>query len=336
MGLLVETRFLLTPCLININNNWQVNMPKLYLKKNGVMVFKFKTKEDHHWVLHNGPWLIRGTKPLLLKEWKTDMSIDWKSFESVPLWVKILDIDPIFLSSKHMLEVIGNMIGKPISTDHISNEVEKISYARILVEVMVKEVKRKEVVLESYDGMVYNHKVEFEWIPWHCKNCDTFGHTHTFCLAREIVKNERCHFHARRVWRPRALINNKSSERRTWAQVVDRKPSTRMEKETAKETLPKVVEKLTLETQEHTRPEEKSACKEEDKHLNSTLARGTVNSGQRDIGERLLAATCPKGKGKLEEEWKIPKHTIRPSSSRPEINKTGIGVSHNPFNTISD
>lgn len=103
------------------------------------------------------------------------------SFRSVPIWVKILDIDPIFLSSKHMPDVIGNMIGKPISTDHITFEVEKISYARMLVEVNLEEVKRKEIMLESYNRTIYKHKVEFEWIPWMCSNCNVFGHSPRFC-----------------------------------------------------------------------------------------------------------------------------------------------------------
>lgn len=113
------------------------------------------------------------------------MSIDWSNFISVPVWVKVLDIDPIFLSSKHMLEVIGNMIGKPISSDHISNDVEKLSYARLLVEVTLEEAKREEVVLESYDGRIYKHKVEIEWLPWHCDNCKVFGHSTRFCDRKE-------------------------------------------------------------------------------------------------------------------------------------------------------
>lgn len=129
------------------------------------MILKFKSIEDRSWVLNRGPWIIGGNKTLILKEWSTCMKIDWSLFESVPVWIKILDIDPIFLSLKHMLNVIGNMIGKPIRKDHITNDVEKLSYARMLVEVTPKEAKRSEVVLENYKGMIYTHKVEFEWLP---------------------------------------------------------------------------------------------------------------------------------------------------------------------------
>lgn len=70
----------------------------------------------------------------------------------------------MLLSSKHLLEIIGNMIGKPIIIDNITLEVEKLSYARILVEVTQEEINRTEVVLESYDGTIYKRKVDFEWV----------------------------------------------------------------------------------------------------------------------------------------------------------------------------
>lgn len=76
--------------------------------------------------------------------------------------------------------MIGNMIGRPISTDTITNEVEKLSYARILVEV----------VLESYNGTIYKHKVGFEWVPWHCESCNSFGHSTHFCNLRNLPNQQ--------------------------------------------------------------------------------------------------------------------------------------------------
>lgn len=92
-----------------IKNNWEVEMPKIYIKENRVMIFKFKKIEECNWVLRNGPWMLGGNKPLILKQCRTGISIDWTSFESVPVWVKIIDIDPIFISSKQMINIIGNM-----------------------------------------------------------------------------------------------------------------------------------------------------------------------------------------------------------------------------------
>lgn len=106
-----------------METHWKIPQPKLFVKDNGVMVFKFNSVEDRLWVLKNGPWLMAGNRPLIVKEWCTGMPIDWTSFQSIPVWAKVLDIDPMFLSSSHMLDVIGNMIGKPLSKDRITNEV---------------------------------------------------------------------------------------------------------------------------------------------------------------------------------------------------------------------
>lgn len=173
-----------------MKNNWQTEIPKLHIKENGVMVLKFKTIEDRSWVLNRRPWIIGGNKTLILKEWTTDMKIDWSLLESIPVWVKILDIDPIFLSSNHMLEVIGKMIGKSVSIDLITKDVEKLSYARLLVEVTSEEAKRVEVVLESYNGTVYKHKIEFEWMPWSCDNCKVFGHSTHYCNRNKAANTK--------------------------------------------------------------------------------------------------------------------------------------------------
>lgn len=129
IGVLVGARLPLQGMDTFMESHWKIPQPKIFLKDNGVWVFKFHSVEDRLWVLQNGPWIVGGNKPLILKTWKTGEAIDWASFKSVPVWAKIVDIDPMLLSSNHMPEVIGNMIGKPISIDRITHEVEKLSYA---------------------------------------------------------------------------------------------------------------------------------------------------------------------------------------------------------------
>lgn len=222
IGALIGSSISFNSMMEFMTENWPIDLPKLYIKENGVMVLKFKNIEDRSWVLNRGPWTIGGNKTLIIKEWSTGMKIDWSSFESIPVWVKILDIDPIFLSSSHMLNVIGNMIGKPIIKDHITN-VEKLSYARMLVEVTIEETKRSEVVLESYDGTVYKHKVEFEWLPWACDNCNIFGHSTYYCnklrAAYKEPNPEAPHIKTGRTWKPRGPIT-KPAPSMSWAQVV--------------------------------------------------------------------------------------------------------------------
>lgn len=176
IGVLVGARSSLQGMSLFMEKHWKIPQFKVFLKDNGVWVFKYNSLEDRLWVLENGPWLVGGCKPLILKAWKTGEAIDWTSFKLVPVWAKIVDIDLMLLSFNHMREVIGKMIGKLISIDRITNEVEKLSFARILVEVSLHEIKRDEVMLESYNRTIYKHKVEFKWVPRSCETCNLFGH----------------------------------------------------------------------------------------------------------------------------------------------------------------
>lgn len=119
-----------------------------------------------------------------------------------------------------MLEVIGNMIGKPISIDHITYEVGKFSYACILVEVTSEEAKRKEVILESYNGTIYKHNVEFEWLPWTCHTCNVFGHS-TFLPLRREARDAQLH---ERGMKDRKVdhLGGHVTSKMSWAQVASK------------------------------------------------------------------------------------------------------------------
>lgn len=86
-----------------VRRSWEITPPRLFIKKNDVIVFKFVNLEDKKWVLENDPWFVGGSKPIMFKEWEFGMSIDWSTFNLVPTGVTVEDIDLVFLESKHML-----------------------------------------------------------------------------------------------------------------------------------------------------------------------------------------------------------------------------------------
>lgn len=68
IGVLVGNKIPYFDMVDYLKSHWQIPPLKLFYKDNGIMVLKFRTKEDRMWVLENGPWLIEGNKPLILKE----------------------------------------------------------------------------------------------------------------------------------------------------------------------------------------------------------------------------------------------------------------------------
>lgn len=167
--------------------NWKDEGLRVYQKGNGVFIFKFKTEAQRDWVLLNGPWEIEGSKPITLKKWCIGMPICWEVFEKIPVWTCLPDIDPALCNS-HMLGKLGSAIGTPICMDNITATCERLSYARILVEVTAEEAQRKELEIEHCDGKIVHQRVNFEWLPWSCSSCRRFGHTKDRCAKFPVVR----------------------------------------------------------------------------------------------------------------------------------------------------
>lgn len=89
----------------------------------------------------------------MLKVWKSGMPISWEVFETVPVSVCLPDLDPLYYT-RRMLGKLGSAIGKPICPDNITATSERMSYARILVEVSAVEVQRREIEIEQVDGTI--------------------------------------------------------------------------------------------------------------------------------------------------------------------------------------
>ena len=72
-------------------------------------------------------------------------------------------------------------MGKPITTDKMTLTKERISFARVLVEVDVKSEFVSVVEVGLPTGVVYHQSVIPEFTPKFCKKCKTFGHVEGTC-----------------------------------------------------------------------------------------------------------------------------------------------------------
>eukprot|EP00252_Welwitschia_mirabilis_P015940 TRINITY_DN35350_c0_g1_i1.p1 TRINITY_DN35350_c0_g1~~TRINITY_DN35350_c0_g1_i1.p1 ORF type:complete len:135 (-),score=11.02 TRINITY_DN35350_c0_g1_i1:364-720(-) len=106
-----------------------VTKPKVYLNDNRVYVFRFKTEEELREVLDVGPWLFKGTHPLVLKMWTPGTKLDPTSFASLPVWVTFLGFNLQFWSPR-MLSRIASMVGKPYYADKLTATKERLGLLR--------------------------------------------------------------------------------------------------------------------------------------------------------------------------------------------------------------
>ncbi|XP_074290946.1 uncharacterized protein LOC141617678 [Silene latifolia] len=98
----------------------------------------------------------------------------------VPVWILFPGLDP-YLWSEIVLSKIASKIGKPLFADPATTNKEKLSFARVLVEIDVSSEFVDTVVINTpFLGQI-SQKVVYEWVPFYCTGCGKMGHKIATC-----------------------------------------------------------------------------------------------------------------------------------------------------------
>ena len=82
------------------------------------------------------------------------------------------------------------MLGKPLQCDKFTATKERISYARVLVEVDLLADLRSSINFSLPNGNSLIQKVIYETLPKFCKHCKVLGHSTGMCFkGKEEAKN---------------------------------------------------------------------------------------------------------------------------------------------------
>lgn len=73
-------------------------------------------------------------RPIVIKMWTPDFDFATKMLRAIPLWVKFPSI-PLNFWSVESLSRISSGLGAPLYTEERTTRLERISYARLLVEM---------------------------------------------------------------------------------------------------------------------------------------------------------------------------------------------------------
>ena len=161
-----------------IGNTWKCDAT-LSIHENGWLVYEFKDENDKMAVLNGGPYLIYG-RPLMLKSMPEFFDFSKNDMSSVPVWVKLPNL-PLKCWSIRSLSKISSLIGKPIQCDRLTASKTRISYARVLIEVDLREDLPSSIEFGLPNGMFINQPVIFESLPRFCKTCHSIGHSSSNC-----------------------------------------------------------------------------------------------------------------------------------------------------------
>ncbi|XP_020242621.1 uncharacterized protein LOC109820840 [Asparagus officinalis] len=96
---------------------------------------------------------------------------------------------------------IASIIGNPITTDKLTATRQRLSYARVLLEVELplKEALPDIIEIQGPDGKIYNQKVIYEFKPRWCSWCNVVGHETVNCRRHTSKK----------IWVPVSKQSNK-------------------------------------------------------------------------------------------------------------------------------
>ena len=151
----------------------------LSIHESGWIVYKFKNEDDKLEVLNKGPYLIYG-RPLILKSMPEFFDFSRSEMSSVPVWIKLPCL-PLKCWTSKCLSKIASQIGKPIQCDKLTANMERISYARVLVEVNLMEDLPSSIQIVLPNGSLLVQPVFFESLPLFCRKCSLIGHSTDNC-----------------------------------------------------------------------------------------------------------------------------------------------------------
>ncbi|KAL0458715.1 UNVERIFIED_CONTAM: Retrovirus-related Pol polyprotein from type-1 retrotransposable element R2 [Sesamum latifolium] len=147
----------------------------------GWLIFRFTREEDRQRVLAGGPYFVFG-RPLMLKIMPACFEFKDDEISSTPIWATLPSL-PLECWNPNALGKIGSKLGTPIAMDSLTMKMERLSYARVLVEVDASKKLVEEVEFILPNSVKRKQPVIYEYMPKFCSVCNRFGHLKDSCQS---------------------------------------------------------------------------------------------------------------------------------------------------------
>ncbi|KAL2237179.1 UNVERIFIED_CONTAM: hypothetical protein Sindi_0909600 [Sesamum indicum] len=152
--------------------------------ESGWLIFHFAREEDRQRILSGGPHFVYG-RPLLLKHMLDCFEFKEDDISLTPIWATLPSL-PLECWHHNALWKIGSRIGSPIAMDSLTMKMERVSYAKILVEVDASKKLVDQVELVMPNDITRKQPVVYEFTPKLCTNCHRFGHLQETCQGAHL------------------------------------------------------------------------------------------------------------------------------------------------------
>nr|TKR85199.1 hypothetical protein D5086_0000250520 [Populus alba] len=156
----------------------------LTIHDSGWLIYRFSHEKDKLSVLSGGPYLIYG-KPLILHPMTRFFDFSNEEMSRVPVWVRFPNL-PLYCWSPSCLSKIASVLGKPIQSDHMTSTLSRLSYARVLVEIDLREDLQQFVEISLSSRPTLHQKATYKALPKFCTHCSFIDPVETVIQDAEL------------------------------------------------------------------------------------------------------------------------------------------------------
>lgn len=146
--------------------------------ENNIFIADFMSELDKERALDGTPWLV-SRHAVLLKDLEKHLRPSDVRFESMHIWVRILDIPFKWMNKKKGWKIAG-LVGKvnKLDVDEFGNAAGK--YLRARVEIPIDKPLKRYITLETSKGDEF-YDLQYEKLPYFCFACGIIGHSELDC-----------------------------------------------------------------------------------------------------------------------------------------------------------
>lgn len=118
---------------------------------------------------------MTGSMPVILKVWSADFDFKKEVLQTIPIWAKLPNL-PLSCWGMDSLSRIGSALGIPFYVDACTTQVDRVSYARILVEMDITRKVPNLIKALDPNYRLLEQRVGYDWAPKYFPTCLTIGH----------------------------------------------------------------------------------------------------------------------------------------------------------------
>ncbi|KAH0664989.1 hypothetical protein KY285_026195 [Solanum tuberosum] len=123
-------------------------------------------------VLYSGPHMLNN-RPIIVKVWSPEFDFNKEVLQTVPI-CQYPNL-PLSCWSMDSLSRISSGLGEPLYADECTTKVDRISFARVLIEMDVTRELPRKLKVEEPNGRVFEQEVQYEWVSEYCAKCMQVG-----------------------------------------------------------------------------------------------------------------------------------------------------------------